>query len=67
MTGKEKFNKVAVRVNGPLFDRTLGRLDFGYAVLDEDIASQWINRFSDKVTIITPEELASVYGNSKKK
>lgn len=64
---KKNFDKVALRVDGPIFDKNLGRLDFGYAILDESVADQWINKFSDKVKIITPEELASAYGTIKKK
>lgn len=60
---KEKiFDKVALRVDGPLFDRALGRLEFGYVILDRATADQWIAKFSDKVVEVSPEEVAAVYG-----
>jgi hypothetical protein len=60
---KEKiFDKVALKVNGKVFDRALGTLEFGYVILDRATADQWLNKFSDKITEVTPEEVAAVYG-----
>lgn len=60
---KEKiFDKVALKVDGPLFDRALGRLEFGYVILDRATADQWITKFSDKIVEVSPEEVAAVYG-----
>lgn len=59
---QEVFDKIALRVNGPLFDRELGRLEFGYVILDRATADRWLAKFSDKVVEVTPEEVAAVYG-----
>jgi hypothetical protein len=59
---KENFDKVALRVDGKVFDKALGTLEFGYVILDRATADQWLNRFSDKITEVTPEEVAAVYG-----
>lgn len=64
---KENFNKIALKVEGPIFDRHLGRLDFGYVILDKDVADQWINKFPDKAIEVTPQEVAAVYGNHQEK
>ena len=67
MPAKNNFNKIALKVDGPIFDRHLGRLDFGYVILDAIIADQWLARFPDKTIVVTPEEVAAAYGNSQKK
>lgn len=61
---QENFDKVALKVDGPLFDRALGRLEFGYVILDRATADQWLAKFSDKVREVTPQEVASVYGSN---
>jgi hypothetical protein len=64
---KNNFNKIALKIDGPIFDRNLGRLNFGYVILEDIVANQWLAKFPDKVIIVSPEEVATVYGNSQKK
>jgi hypothetical protein len=61
---KNTFNKTALRVEGPIFDRNLGRLEFGYVILEKEIADQWLIRFPDKIKEVTPQEVAAVYGKN---
>lgn len=64
MPTKNTFSKTALRVEGPIFDKILGRLDFGYVILDKNIADQWLIRFPDKVKEVTPQEVAAVYSKN---
>ena len=64
MPAKNTFNKKALRVEGPIFDKILGRLEFGYVILDKDVADQWLIKFPDKTTEVTPQEVAAVYGEN---
>lgn len=64
MPTKNTFNKTALRVEGPIFDKILGRLEFGYVILDKDVADQWLIRFPDKTKEVTPQEVAAVYGEN---
>ena len=64
MPSKKTFNKVALRVEGPIFDKNLGKLEFGYAILEKDVAHQWILKFPDKVKEVIPQEVAAAYGTN---
>jgi hypothetical protein len=56
-----KVEKVAIFSSGKLFHPTLGRLAYGYNVVDFDIAKEWM-KVSEKVREATPQEVASAYG-----
>jgi hypothetical protein len=64
MPSKKTFNKVALRVEGPIFDKNLGKLEFGYVILEKDVADQWILKFPDKVKEVIPQEVAAIYGTN---
>jgi hypothetical protein len=59
---KSEYTKVALKAEGNLFDRNLGKIECGYVILEKDIAEQWIDKFPDKARIVTPEEVAAVFG-----
>lgn len=58
------FNKIALRVEGPIFDKNLGKLEFGYVILDKEVADQWLYKFPDKTKQVTPQEVAAIYGSN---
>jgi hypothetical protein len=58
---EQKPDKVAIFSSGRLFHPTLGRLAYGYNVVDFDVAQEWM-KVSEKVREATPQEVASAYG-----
>jgi hypothetical protein len=58
---EQKPDKIAIFSSGKLFHPTLGRLAYGYNVVDFDVAQEWM-KVSEKVREATPQEVASAYG-----
>jgi hypothetical protein len=58
---EQKPDKIAIFSSGRLFHPTLGRLAYGYNVVDFDVAQEWM-KVSEKVREATPQEVASAYG-----
>jgi hypothetical protein len=58
----DKKDLVALYVdNASLFDKSLGRLENGYNIVNKKDAEIWISKFP-KLRIASPEEVAAAYG-----